>query len=673
MAESKRSVGATDQPITRHPLFPAIVALWFGALAGLGSVVVSSSTIEGIVLALGIDKVIPMAAPPLGTTMRILLALAMTGLGAAIGGVIARRIAGTAAERIGAAEVETVAEEQAAPTARRRRALAIEPDASPVVAEAAPVPGEADHARILNVADFEIDSFDEAPDAYAPFRRQAEPVAAVSDTTPEVVGEAGGETGRETFEAGIDEEDNLPAWLEAEPTWYESTDRAATPDNAAERGVFITPPGAQIFQAELDAAERAGAQTAEAPAGARLFEAYSRELSPRHDAPQNDTAAEGALNDAGNDAGNDSGNATPGFTLLPRLPEGDWNAPEAVGLQPEQESGQEHADDVWTGAVPPFVAPLIETAPAAEAAPFVPAFVNAAEPVSEAADAPLPEAPAENSVEYAPFAVRSAAERIVDADLGTLSQVELLERLALAMERRREDARLAAEQAAADAQARSMAPVAPLTAPFAPPFAAPVIGQPEVDEAPTWPAPVPEALRPIALDPIEDSAASLPEFLPPRHIGLTPPHDAEHDTETGFDAPAPIPFPTSPFSAEPDEEEDDSVLQQGYSSLLNLSRHAAVRKPFLQFGDLDEAGDEMAHATPALSGDEADHAEDDHDGHDRREATPFGRPVLMPDPVGEAPPEPEERPFDAPRNDPDATERALRAALATLQRMSGAA
>ncbi|MFT4057758.1 MAG: hypothetical protein QM681_24880, partial [Novosphingobium sp.] len=83
--------GTGGQPITRHPLFPAIVALWFGALAGLGSVIVSSSTIEGLVLALGIDKVIPMAAPPLGTTMRILLALGMTGLGAAIGGLIARR------------------------------------------------------------------------------------------------------------------------------------------------------------------------------------------------------------------------------------------------------------------------------------------------------------------------------------------------------------------------------------------------------------------------------------------------------------------------------------------------------------------------------------------------------------------------------------------------------
>ncbi|MGF7153937.1 hypothetical protein [Novosphingobium gossypii] len=605
MAEAK----GTDQPITRHPLFPAIVALWFGALAGLGSVIVSSSTIEGIVLALGIDKVIPMAAPPLGTTMRILLALGMTGVGAAVGGLIARRIARPAAPVEGAAQDVGGAEatNEAAPVesaqpARRRRALAIEPEAAPAVREAAPVPGDTDDARILNVADFDIDSFDEAPAADVPFRRFAETSAAPA--------------------SAVDEDENLPAWLDTESAWHEADPAPAV------RGVFTTPPGAQIFQVELDAAEKAASEKAsenpEAPAGSRLFEAYSRELSPR-------------------DADEGEDGAHPGFSLLPRLPQGDWAAEEpAVSEEPAA------ADDtVWDRPVPPFAAPAAEHA----------AFEDDTAEHHEVQAVATPVEPA--PVEYAPFEIRSAADRIVDADLGTLSQVELLERLALAMQRRREEARHAAEQAA-------LIPESVVA-----PFAAPVIEQaPLADHdashdgaTPGWPAAVPEAMRPIALAPIEsephfseDAGHNDDEvqgYLPPRHLGLS-----------GAEA---TPFPASPFSGEAEDEGDDPVLQQGYSSLLNLSRNNAVRKPFLQFGEADEAGDEIAHATPAIAEDEN---EDEH-GADRQPA--FGRPVLLPDPVGEAPPALEERPFDAPRNDPDATEKALRAALATLQRMSGAA
>lgn len=614
MAEAK----GTDQPITRHPLFPAIVALWFGALAGLGSVIVSSSTIEGIVLALGIDKVIPMAAPPLGTTMRILLALGMTGAGAAVGGLIARRIARPAARVDGAAQDigEAEATNEAAPVesaqpARRRRALAIEPEAAPAVREAAPVPGDTDDARILNVADFDIDSFDEAPAADAPFRRFAEASAAPA--------------------SAVDEDENLPAWLDTESAWHEAAPAPAV------RGVFTTPPGAQIFQVELDAAEKAASEKAsenpDAPAGSRLFEAYSRELSPRE------------VDQTGADEAEDA--AHPGFSLLPRLPQGDWTAEEpAVSDEPAAAD-----DSVWDQPVPPFAAPAAEHA----------AFEDdTAEHHEVQAAVPVEPAP----VEYAPFEIRSAADRIVDADLGTLSQVELLERLALAMQRRREEARHAAEQAAL------------VPEPVVAPFAAPVIEQaPLADHdanhdanhhgaAPAWPAAVPEAMRPIALAPIEtephfseDAGHNDDEvqgYLPPRHLGLS-------------SAPEATPFPASPFSGQAEDEGDDPVLQQGYSSLLNLSRNNAVRKPFLQFSEADEDGDEIAHSTPAIA---EDVTEDDY-GADRQPV--FGRPVLLPDPVGEAPPAPEERPFDAPRNDTDATEKALRAALATLQRMSGAA
>lgn len=80
-------------PITSHPLFAAVVALWFGALFGLGSLAVRPSLIEGLVLRSHIDLIIPATAPPLGVTARILIALVLATLGAVLGIALARRIA----------------------------------------------------------------------------------------------------------------------------------------------------------------------------------------------------------------------------------------------------------------------------------------------------------------------------------------------------------------------------------------------------------------------------------------------------------------------------------------------------------------------------------------------------------------------------------------------------
>ncbi|MFT4057770.1 MAG: hypothetical protein QM681_24940, partial [Novosphingobium sp.] len=548
----------------------------------------------------------------------------------AIGGLIARRIARPAAlPAADAAETDEIEQAAAAPasTARRRRALAIEPEAAPVVEERAPLPGSPTDARILNVADFDIDSFDEAHDQPA-FRRPVEAAAI------------------ESAAEDTDEDDNLPAWLDAETAWREPE---AT--FAADRGVFTTPPGAQIFKAELEAAEEAAREEAEAPVGSRLFEAYSRELSPR-----SDVMAEAAPETAEEPlAGSTSSleRAAPGFKLLPRLPQGDWAAPEA----------ELEAEEAPAWSVPAFAAPSADEAVMDDASSGIEIVAFNEEPAPFAAPVEA-EAPVET---FAPVEEPRSSVRIADADLGSLSQVELLERLALAMERRREDARRAAEAAVVVPQA--------IVAPFAAPL---VDAEPEAqhgyveahlpeaepaDSVPSWPAAVPNALRPVALNPIDDAVEPLEGYAPPRHIGLS--SNGEHQE---FDPHAAIPFPSSPFpntAFEAEEgtgdEDEDTVLQQGYASLFNLSRHAAVRKPFLQFGDPDEAGDEIAHASPVIPAEEME------------EPAPFGRPVLLPDPTGEAPAEHEERPFDAPRNDPEATERALRAALATLQRMSGAA
>ncbi len=92
MAKPERKV-SNSKPVTQHALFPAVVALWFGALFGLGSLAVRPSLLEELVIKSRIDLLIPAAAPPLGMTARMTLALVLAALGAALGAAIARRIA----------------------------------------------------------------------------------------------------------------------------------------------------------------------------------------------------------------------------------------------------------------------------------------------------------------------------------------------------------------------------------------------------------------------------------------------------------------------------------------------------------------------------------------------------------------------------------------------------
>lgn len=155
MSEEKRGPTGASQPITRHPLFPAIVALWAGALFGLASLALRPAMIEHAVLSLHIDKVIPMAAPPLGTTMRILVTLAMTALGALTGALLALRIAGSVAPGKPKAQGE-VATARRVQVRRRSVSAGAESFTSRPVEVAVPNT----QAAILNVADFEVDSFD---------------------------------------------------------------------------------------------------------------------------------------------------------------------------------------------------------------------------------------------------------------------------------------------------------------------------------------------------------------------------------------------------------------------------------------------------------------------------------------------------------------------------------
>lgn len=94
LADEKRMKGkAAKPPISTHPAFPFIVALWFAALLGIGSLVVPVPLIERISVATGLASILPPAAPPLGFTARLLIALGFTMGGGLLGMFIARKVA----------------------------------------------------------------------------------------------------------------------------------------------------------------------------------------------------------------------------------------------------------------------------------------------------------------------------------------------------------------------------------------------------------------------------------------------------------------------------------------------------------------------------------------------------------------------------------------------------
>ena len=84
---------AAKPPISLHPAFPLIVALWFAALLGLGSLILPVVLLERAVEASGLAALVPAAGPPLGFTARGIVAVTAALGGGIIGIAIARRIA----------------------------------------------------------------------------------------------------------------------------------------------------------------------------------------------------------------------------------------------------------------------------------------------------------------------------------------------------------------------------------------------------------------------------------------------------------------------------------------------------------------------------------------------------------------------------------------------------
>jgi hypothetical protein len=82
-----------SRPVTARPWFPGALGLWFAALFGLTSLVVPPAVLERFVTTIGLDRVLTAAAPPLGETARLLIAVAASAVGEIVGLLIGRALA----------------------------------------------------------------------------------------------------------------------------------------------------------------------------------------------------------------------------------------------------------------------------------------------------------------------------------------------------------------------------------------------------------------------------------------------------------------------------------------------------------------------------------------------------------------------------------------------------
>jgi len=259
----------TSQPITAHRLFPAMVALWFAALFGLGSFAMSPRFLEGIVSAIGLPALVPATTPPLGFTARALVALAMTVLGGGIGLLVALRLRPRAevAPRRRFATGKAAAHDDTAPRVRARDAHPDAPPRKPLVltedfAESAedlpPVDGIPLRRRALSVTDETqpADPFDYAPVPGFTFTQP--PVEVLPAEVPPVelpVVEVAQEEDVAAFEPAVEEYVEPEIALAAEPFHVAKTVAAPAPIAAVAAAIAAREPVANrspVADAPLD-------------------------------------------------------------------------------------------------------------------------------------------------------------------------------------------------------------------------------------------------------------------------------------------------------------------------------------------------------------------------------------------------------------------------------------
>ncbi|MDE2436556.1 MAG: hypothetical protein KGM49_09875 [Sphingomonadales bacterium] len=571
-----------SKPITANPLFPAVAALWCAAALGGASLALRSSLLEALVIKSRIDLIVPAAAPPLGITARILIALILAALGAVLGTVLARRIARpkasvrerkrgarstdsaeprfrardshpdaparrpiSAHEELGEDIMPEVVAAEPGQLLGRRRALTMsEEPASFIPHELAPLPGG--QPQILDLAGAELDQIE--PQSFA----------IVSSDRPAT------------------EAPDLNAYEDAEPEEVATGDRAPgepdAPDWNLEQGVVPSQPVA-----------------AAGPAADSDFDA-PRQIFQNVAESAEDTRP--ALDDhlkAGRQV----------FGVGP--------------VEPQEPSARQIFGQGTTESqvATEFVESLGYKTKVFDTAPAQPLF---AARQSEARGGQSEMPPAEPTVEASNETAFAAAEPLPPiADLG---MTDLAARLQDSMKRRRA-ARAAGSPASVPESAPSetrpplgaisppMAPLAPAaTGPVAPLEPAPVIAAPsfaplpvfapspvEPDSAaavaivPPLPPTLPVALRPIAFDDLaDDEDDTLASLLPPRHRQAEPTPVVRPKSQPN------TPVPVAPEALEETAgpvDEIEPAAEEGYASLLRLNPHLP-RNPFVRIEEPEE-------------------------------------------------------------------------------------
>ena len=698
MANNRRRTGKA-KPITSHQLFPAVVALWFGALFGLGSLAIRPSLIEQAVIASKIDLLFPPGAPPLGVTARILIALILSALGAAIGAALARRIARpkqevrqrkrgaanldaqpavsnlnasvidppmrqpiSAREELGADSFDS-AEPQVS-LGGRRRALAIDQDEGDFVPyDTAPLPGG--HLQILDVGGDEFGA--------AAAQSQAEPLDLGEFSPPQA------------FAAE-------PAPAEAAPVQLDWSQ--ARPILPADAG--LEPVAAPLFAAPVQAA----------PAARQVFQATDIE-------PGDSAIGEASL-------------AAAETNFAASAPEAPFAGPNPDAIdEPRQIFGMPVED----GAVPrdavraagyqvsvfdtPEPSPLFDRPSTAQGAP------ESAAATSPAAADPLPSPAGLDMTDLAARlaesmqrrrAARSAAQPVAPVQVeepAEVPSVPIAFEPELAEFAEIEPVPIAPtiEAATETPQEQDESAFAPAMAQFDPFANLPPIVIPEempeqldpassLAEAPATayealpiappPAPLamPAALRPLPIDDAHIDDEPLDSLLPPRRF-------ASPALQSEPVAPALAAAPAAPEPAEAEIEtpvEDAAVPEENYGSLLELGR-LTPSNPFVRIEEPD-ADLQAAEPVVIFPGQASRPAPIPAQfAPPAAQASPFAAPAALEGTSGEVA---SFRRFDAPAQagqgqpvaaapatgpapDPAETELALRSALANLQRMSGAA
>ncbi len=658
MAKNKRRTGKA-RPITSHQLFPAVVALWFGALFGLGSLAIRPSLIEQAVIASKLDLVIPAAAPPLGVTARILIALALSALGALCGAGIARRIARPKQEvrqrKRGAANLDAEltaprlngsvieppvrqpisaleelgpdlpdAEEAQVALGGRRRALAIDHDEGDFVPyDTAPLPGG--HLQILDVGG------DEFGAAAAESRAEPLDLSGFAETADAPVAQGNpADASPPTEPVALD-------WSQASPIM---------PENAALGAV--NPP-------LLSVPEAPGAPARQ------LFQPLSVEPG---DAVYHDSAR---LTDDSDPASSEA--AQP---VSPDEPRQIFGMPVIDGAVPRE--AVKAAGFQVSVFDTPEPAPLFDRPQQAEAVAPEAQTVDIAALAAE----PLPNPSSLEMTDLAARLAESMRRRRAARELAAAITVPIdAPESAQATVEKRSEPEAAVPEITANPIAAPIIPAPPRFDPFAnlPPIVVPEPTPALAEPAATPPLAMPAALRPLEFDDLGDDDP-LDSLLPPRLI-TTPSatQPAEPATETA-----------DPSVSAPEELTDEQDAEEdSYGSLLELGRLTQAN-PFIR---IDEPEADTHTIEPVVI----------FPGQASRPApipAQFAAPAPFAAPVGDASPlaatgeQTSFRRFDAPAQagqgqpvaaapapgpglDPIETERALRTALASLQRMSGAA